>query len=568
METNATSETVELHPQDQDANRVFEAYIEKKPSTLFVRFLITVRHLSGLLLGGGFAYLRYRRQTKAKFSIAQDIFLRLFLWLHWPFLKKSLIAQPFAVQLRRRLEMLGATYIKLGQIMSLREDMLPKEITDELKKLLDTLPAVSYDRFVELVEEQIGQPIHRVFSEVKQNPLGSASIAQTHRATLRTGEEVVLKLLKPGTRELIQTDSRIIKSMGGFLELFIPQLQPKSMFTEFCDYTNREVDFRLEADNAEEFAANFSKHPEIHFPKIYREYSTADLVCMQFIRGIKPDVRAYERYSEEDRAKIVDYGAYAIIQMLYHDGFFHADLHPGNLMIMDGPNGPQVGFIDLGMVGRFEESTRKTMLYYFNSLVTGDPAGAARYLTLLAKTGKGSDIEGFRKAFVAVGNKWLKAPNFKDFSLARLILESVALGSKYRLYYPLELVLMVKAIITYEGVGNVIMPGFDIQKVSKKHIRKMLLNEVNPLDLFKTQLQNAPEFMDIIARSPLVLSEAFKRFENELVEKEKPKTLSLQSTILGGCCIIGGSILAAAGLEWFVFTPMLVLGFLLSLRSS
>ncbi|MBK6275805.1 MAG: hypothetical protein IPF58_14435 [Saprospirales bacterium] len=116
----------DLHPQDQDEKRVFEQYIERKPSSLFVRFLITQRHLTGLLLGGGYAYLRERKANKAKFSFTIDIFLRLFLWLHWPFLKKKLIRQTFAVQLRRRLEMLGATYIKLGQIMSLREDMLPK----------------------------------------------------------------------------------------------------------------------------------------------------------------------------------------------------------------------------------------------------------------------------------------------------------------------------------------------------------------------------------------------------------------------------------------------------------
>ena len=557
----------DLHPQDQDEKRVFEQYIARKPSSLFVRFLITQRHLTGLLLGGGYAYLRERKANKAKFSFTIDIFLRLFLWLHWPFLKKKLIRQTFAVQLRRRLEMLGATYIKLGQIMSLREDMLPKNITDELKKLLDTLPAVKYDRFAELVEEQIGQPLHKVFSEVKTNTLGSASIAQTHRATLRTGEEVVLKMLKPGTRELIQTDSRIIKFFGSVLEIFAPQLQPKNMFTEFCDYTNREVDFKLEAENAELFAINFIKHPDIKFPKIYKEYSTSDLICMEFMRRIKPDERAYNRYNEEEREKIVDYGAYAIIQMLYHDGFFHADLHPGNLMIMDGPTGPQVGFIDLGMVGRFEESTRKTMLYYFNSLVTGDPAGAARYLTLLAKPNKNSDIDGFRKAFVAVGNKWLRSPNFKEFSLAKLIMESVVLGSKYRLYYPLELVLMVKAIITYEGVGNVIMPGFDIQKVSKKHIRRMLLGEVNPIDLLKTQLQTAPEIMDIITRSPLVLSEAFRKYETSLTHKEKPEIGGLKMVIFGGCCVIGGSILAAAGLQWFVFAPLMAFGVILAMKS-
>jgi ubiquinone biosynthesis protein len=567
MEANTKDTTVNLFGLDEE-KKVYEEYIERKPHSLFVRFLVTQKHIIGLLLGGGFAYLRHRSETHAKFSLSKDVLLRFFLWLHWIFLNKKLIKQPFKVQLRRRLEMLGATYIKLGQIMSLREDVLPKEITDELKKLLDTLPAVKYERFAELVEDNIQQPIHRVFADISTTPLGSASIAQTHSAELRTGEEVVIKLLKPGTRELIKTDSKIIKFVGRVLNIFVPQLQPKNMFTEFCDYTNKEVDFRLEADNAELFANNFAKHPDIVFPKIYREYSNQDMIVMEFIKGMKPDHKAYEKYNQEDREKIVDIGAYAIIQMLYHDGFFHADLHPGNLILLDGPNGPKCGFIDLGMVGRFEETTRKTMLYYFNSLVMGDPESAARYLTMLARTDKYSDIDGFRKEFIIVGDRWLKAPNFKDFSLARLIMESVILGAKYRLYYPLELVLMVKAIITYEGVGNVIMPGFDIQKVSKKHIRKMLLVEVNPLDLLKHQLQNAPEIMDIIMRTPMLLAESVKRYEHKLVEvKGKSGADGIKHMIFASCCIIGGSIMAAAGLQWFVFVPLFLLGTIIALKS-
>ncbi|MCB9033779.1 MAG: AarF/ABC1/UbiB kinase family protein [Chitinophagales bacterium] len=563
MENNTDENLFEI-----ETTRVYEEYIERKPKSIIIRFIVTSRHLTGLLLGGGFAYLRHRKEQGKGFSILNDIFLRLFLWLNWPFLKKKLIKEPFGVQLRRRLEMLGATYIKLGQIMSLREDILPKNITDELKHLLDELPALKYERVAEIVEENIKQPIHRVFAEIQPIPIGSASIAQAHVATLRTGEEVVIKMLKPGTRELIQTDSKIINFMGGFLELFIPQLQPKNMFQEFTDYTNKEVNFLLEADNAEIFAANFIKYPDVVFPKIYREYTTTDIITMEFIKGMKPDEKAYLKYNEEEREKIVDIGAYAIIQMLYHDGFFHADLHPGNLLIVDGEDGPKCGFIDLGMVGRFEESTRKTMLYYFNSLVLGDPAGAARYLTLLAKTTKDSDVDGFRREFVAIGNRWLKSPNFKDFSLAMLIMESVVLGAKYRLYYPLELVLMVKAIITYEGVGNVILPGFDIQKVSKKHIRKMVLSEVNPKDLLLQQLQNAPEILDIITRTPQVIAEAFKKFEEGLVEK-KPKRGSdaIKQMIFGGCCIIGGSILAAAGLPWFGFAPLFIIGSIIALKS-
>lgn len=554
--------------EQKEEVRVFEEYIERKPSSLFVRYFITQMHLSGLLLGGGFAYLRHRKETKAKFSFGKDVFLRLFLWLHWIFLNKKLIRQPFKVQLRRRLEMLGATYIKLGQIMSLREDVLPVEITDELKKLLDSLPAVKYERFAELVEENIQQPIHRVFVDISTNPLGSASIAQTHKATLKTGEEVVIKLLKPGTRELIKTDSKIIKFMGRVLNLFVPELQPKNMFTEFCDYTNKEVDFRLEAENAEEFAGNFTKHPDIVFPIIYKEYSNENMIVMELFKGIKPDKKAYEKYNLQERERIVDIGAYAIIQMLYKDGFFHADLHPGNLMIMDGPNGPMCGFIDLGMVGRFEETTRKAMLYYFNSLVMGDPENAARYLSALAKTDKYSDLDGFRREFIGVGNKWLKNSNFKDFSLAKLIMESVVLGAKYRLYYPLELVLMVKAIITYEGVGNVILPGFDIQKVSKKHIRTMVLGEVNPMDMLRQQLLNAPEIMDVIIKAPMLITESVKRYESRLVEKKgKSGSESIKTMIFASCCILGASMMASAGLEWFTFVPLFIIGGIIALKS-
>ncbi|HZH67939.1 MAG TPA: AarF/UbiB family protein, partial [Chitinophagales bacterium] len=362
----------------QQESREYEEYIEKKPSSLFVRYLITQGHLSALALGGGFAFLRHRKEIGAKPKFRYFL-LKIFLWLHWPFLNKKLIQQPFAVQLRRRLEMLGATYIKLGQILSLREDILPKEITNELKKLLDSLPALKYERYIELVEEQLRQPINQVFAEVQRRPLGSASIAQAHRATLKTGEEVVIKLLKPGTRELIKTDSKIIRATGSVLELFFPELQPKNMFTEFTEYTNKEVDFTLEANNAEAFAANFIKTPDIVFPEIYRDFCTEDIITMGFLNGMKPDEECAKVLTKEQSERAVELGATAIIQMLYSDGFFHADLHPGNLIIIVEDDGNiKTGFIDLGMVGRFEETTRKSMLYYYNSLVMGDPKSAAR----------------------------------------------------------------------------------------------------------------------------------------------------------------------------------------------
>lgn len=555
----------------QQEQRVYEEYIEKKPSPLFIRFLITTKHLTALTLGGGFAYLRYRKEMRVKPQI-KFTFLKIFLWLTWPFLNKKLINEPFSVQLRRRLEMLGATYIKLGQILSLREDLLPKDVTDELKKLLDTLPALKFERFIELVESNLGQPIHRVFLEIQAKPLGSASIAQVHRATLRSGEEVVIKLLKPGTRELIQTDSKIIKAMGGFLELFIPHIQPKNMFTEFCNYTNKEVDFRLEAENADIFASNFAAYPDVIFPKVYRDFSNSDMLVMEMIKGIKPDETAAKVLSEEEKERVVDLGAMSIIKMLYHDGFFHADLHPGNLLIIRGDEqaGAKCAFIDLGMVGRFEESTRKNMLYYYNALVLGDGRAAARYMSMVSMPGKGSDPEGFRKEFAEVCRRWFRNPNFNEFSLALLTYESVLIGNKYRMYFPLELVLMTKATITFEGVGNVILPGVDISKVSKKHIRNLLISEVNPVDLFKQTLQTAPEMIDMITRSPMLLMEIFKLTEQELYHKKEekvPPANSLKYLIFSGFCILGACVLLASGQPWEAYTSLFVLGGIAALKA-
>lgn len=546
-------------------DRTYEVYQEKKPSSLFVRFIITNRHLMGLAVGGGFAFLRHRREIRAKRKLRFTL-LKLVLLLYWPFVNKKLIKQPFSVQLRRRLEMLGATYIKLGQILSLREDILPESITDELKKLLDTLPALPYERYAEIVEDNLGMPLHRAFSQLEEKPLGSASIAQAHRGILRTGETVVIKLLKPGTRELIKTDSKIITFMGGVLEIFAPQLQPKNMFTEFCDYTNKEVDFRLEADNAELFASNFVKYPDVVFPKIFRQYSNENMLVMEYLKGMKPDANAAKVLTQEEKEKVVDLGAFSIIKMLYHDGFFHADLHPGNLIILEGG---RCAFIDLGMVGRFEENTRKNMLYYYNSLIMGEADSAARYMLNLAKPGKGGDPEGFRKEFVQMANRWIKNPNFNDFSLGQLIFESTFIGAKHHMYYPLEMVLMVKAIVTFEGVGNVILPGIDIQKISKKHIRKLVLEEVNPVEFLKNTLQNAPEMLDIITRLPMLMMELLKRTENNLYEKQNVRTPmeGLQNVVFGGFCILSGCILAATGnVPWPVYAALFAVGAISALR--
>ncbi len=198
---------------------------------------------------------------------------------------------------------------------------------------------------------------------------------------------------------------------------------------------------------------------------------------MEYFHGIKPDENALKKLTADQRRQAIDLGIGAVVRMIYRDGFFHADLHPANLMIFKKPGTKEisVGFIDLGMVGRFTRDMRKRLFYYFYSLVSGDPDSAARYLASLTIPGKGADIEGFRRAASDLYTRWLTAPNFKDFSLAQVILQSVLLAGHYHIQYPGEIILMVKALVTIEGVGYIFDPEIDIPSAARKHVRSILI---------------------------------------------------------------------------------------------
>src|SRR5262245_51242130 len=188
----------------------YELLQERQTHGIIGRFFLTLRHILGLFFGGLAAYIRWRK-AQGEGNVLEMLLLRFLFIFIWPFLDKQLAARPFPSQFRRRLELLGPTYIKLGQILSLREDLLPKPVTDELKNLLDRLPVVSFERFQELVETDLERPLETLFQRIDPTPLGSASLAQTHRARLHTGEDVVIKLLKPGVRKTIERDTTLLR---------------------------------------------------------------------------------------------------------------------------------------------------------------------------------------------------------------------------------------------------------------------------------------------------------------------------------------------------------------------
>jgi ubiquinone biosynthesis protein len=545
-------------PGEEPAYGVF---VDTGGQGLFRRFLATQRHFGGLALGGLAAYLRQLpRQERRRLPI---LALRAATAVLALTVDRKLKREPFPVQLRRRLELLGPTYVKLGQILSLRQDLFPRSITGELEKLLDRLPAVPYERFLELVSANLGRPVDEVFAHIRSTPLGSASIGQIHLAKLLDGEQVILKAVKPGIKRTLRRDTVLLSLLGSVLQVFFAHYQPKRVIRELCDYTRREVDLSLEADNAETFAASFRDRDDVVFPRIHRRLSNENLLVMEYLDGIKPnDPRAAE-LREKDRERLVELGAEAIIRMLYRDGFFHADLHPGNLIILPGP---RCAFIDLGMVGRFNTDLKRSLLYYFYSLVVGDAESAARYLTMLADTVSGSDPAGFRRDVEDICRRWARDPRFERYSLGRLIMESIGRAARHRIYFPMEMVLMVKAILTFEAVGYMLLPDFDVAATSRKHVARILVERFAPIHLAQESLTALPELADALAKMPRLITEGLQLVQQAAERPAANPFAGIGATIYGGFCLLAGAIVAGFGGPWPLWAALLAVGLLLPLR--
>lgn len=547
---------------EREANDSRHTYLNFDPLAPYKgvlrRFLSIHRHLLGLLFGGVIAYVNAltREQKKGLRSFPS----RCTAWLARPFIKREIRDLPFPRQLRRRLELLGPTYIKFGQILSLREDILPKPITQELKHLLDRLPEVPFDRMKEIMEENLGAPLDRFFETVHEKPLGSASIAQTHLARTLDGDDVVLKVVKPGIKDTVLTDLTLLKLLGVLLHPLMPQYRPRYLIYEFSLFTSREVNLEFEAENADVFQSNFADQDDIVFPRIYHHLSNENMLCMQYLDGFKPGSAPTRLLEEQEKEKLVDLGALSIIRMLYRDGFFHADLHPGNIIILPGP---RLGFIDLGMVGRFDDRTRRILLYYFHALVIGDIQGATEYLLKLARIGYGSDPDSFHRETADLLRRYYQQASRGELSMGKMIIESLNIGTRHKIFFPIEMTLMVKALATYEGVGYMMDPNIDVPGVSRPHVEQIISSQFSLQRIGRELRRGAPELFDVLLRSPKIITEGIRMLELTVEKQRMPAEspyAGVRSSILAGSLLLGGVIALVQGGPWPLWAALFVIG--------
>ncbi len=456
----------------------------------------------GVLFEEGFGYLLARTKLRRNVPIKQRLKAEV---------KKKEQIKP-EVRLRRTLERLGPTFIKFGQLLSVRPDLIPVSYTIELEKLQDRVSPFSYNEVEKIIKEELGKPVKELFKTFDKTPVASASISQVHKATLKNGEKVAVKVQRPNVGEILVTDIEIMIYIAQLLEKKVPEIKkysPVAIVKEFSEWTRKELDFKNEARNASRFYRNFENISNVKIPKVYSEYVTKKVLVLEFINGI--DIRDFKAMKRRGLSapKVIKNGFDAIMKQVFVDGFFHADPHPGNIMVL---NNNRVAFVDFGIVGHFSEILKRRAIDLFYGIVKEDPDKVIQaFLDMGAVDGE-VDIENFREQILEVIEP-LKGASLKDIKISRILEDVLDIALKNNIKMPVDFVLFGKTILTLEGIALKYNPDFNFSSNVEPFIKELEMQRLNPKYMVDNVVRNFNKFGRFVIDLPEQTTRALKKIQ-------------------------------------------------------
>lgn len=431
--------------------------------------------------------------------------------LHWQAAEELARLEPPA-RVRRILEELGPTFVKLGQILETRCDLFAPEWIAEFGKLQDAAPAVPFEQIRAQLLEDLGAAPEEVFASLDTTPLAAASLAQTHRAKLADGTDIILKVRRPGIRPVVEADLRLLARLADIVETEAPDLRryrPRDVVRQFTLSLRREMDFAAECRNAERIAANFADQPQIVVPRIHWQWSGERLNVQDYIAGIPGRDLAAVDAAGLDRKLLARRGAEAVLQMILEDGFFHADVHPGNLFYL--PDN-RIALIDFGMVGRLSEERRLQVALLLHGLVSRDADSVTEVLLDWGGGGE-ADLDGLRAELDGFVDQYHGVP-LKRLDLGAMLSDLLSIMRYNGLVLPPDLALLFKAFVTLEGMGRQLDPDFDMTSESAPYLERVLIARYAPATLARRgwrTLANALELLTGLPRDVSQLLRAARR---------------------------------------------------------
>lgn len=419
--------------------------------------------------------------------------------LHWHEPEELARLEPPA-RVRRALEDLGPSFVKLGQILATRVDLFPAEWIAEFSKLQDAAPDIPFEELLPQLTEDLGEPPETVFARIETQALAAASLAQVHRAWLADGTAVILKVRRPGIRPIVEADLRLLARLAEIVESEAPELRryrPREVVRQFTLSLRRELDFSAEGRSAERIAANFAAHPEIVVPRIHWSWTGERLNVQDHVEGIPGRDLAAVEAAGLDRKLLARRGARAVLKMMLEDGFFHADPHPGNVFYL--PDN-RIAFIDFGMVGRLSEERRYQLAVLLHGLVSHD---AEKVVEVLLDWSGGAEIDSgtLQPEIDAFVDQYQGVP-LKSLDLAAMLSDLIAILREHGLALPPDLALLIKAFITLEGMGRQLDPDFDMAGEAAPFLERVLLAHAMPGALVRRGWRSVSNALGLLASLP------------------------------------------------------------------
>lgn len=484
---------------------------------------------------------------------------------------------PRMVRVRRAMEQLGPTFIKMGQVLSTRPDLIPPAWAKELESLQDECPIVDFVDIRARLKEAFGDRLDEIFKDIETAPLAAGSIAQAHRATLADGTRVVMKVLRPGIESITRTDMEILQDLAAILEKRVENmgLKPTEVVQEFARELAKEVDLTNEARATDRLRAMFSDDERVVFPKVYWDASARTVLTIEFIDGVALSERdRIDALEQEERAAIVDAGADAVLKMCLEEGFFHADPHPGNLFALPGG---RIAFIDCGMTGQLDARTAEQLADLVAAVAQADAEGVIDVVGVLADAPPELlEDRAFRADVRDFVSHFQNTP-LERMDMGRLLGEFFDRLRAHALTCPGDLVLLIKALTTIEGVAARVDPSFDMVGKATPYVERLVKRRYSPAAVSKRFKHAFAQYAELIEDVPKEVKGLVRQVRrnklavnlehrglNQLTRTIEHASRNISYALIISAMTVGSSILILAdrGTANWVLTAFGAIGFI------